>query len=198
MSVDWTKLEFTGLWADAEAEYRKPGRYYHNIDHIRRMYFHAVKFGFEYDRDLDVAILCHDVIYDADPDKEARSAEWAYEHIHKWHWGWTGKIEQLILSTEDHEVELYRDNRLIMLDLADLADPIRRAFNYELIKAESMHLYGITDKQFAAANREFMKNLARNFTPEAVNGIGYYDFWDKILEGIWYTVECSEKILAKG
>lgn len=38
-----------------------------------------------------------------------------------------------------------------------------------------------------------MSKLAPNFTPKAVNGLGYQDTWDGILEGIWYCINESAR-----
>lgn len=196
--MHYTRLRDTPLWNDAVALYGEQHRYYHNTDHIRAMYKTAARLGFDYDYALDVAILCHDVIYDDQPDKEARSASWAYEKIVEHGMKWDGRIETLILSTINHVVGRNRDNRLIILDLYELANPMKRIVKYRKILEESKAVYGCTAEQFAKANMVFMANLAQNFTPEKTNGLGYHDFWDRVMEGCSYSVNESARILDRG
>lgn len=78
----WTALEDGHLWQKVEERMAFPvGRFYHNMNHIRRLYDVAAFIQLPYDYDLDLAILFHDVIYDRGPFKELRSIEFMNELI---------------------------------------------------------------------------------------------------------------------
>lgn len=151
----WSQIINTPLGQAARAVYESgPARHYHNWAHIERLYWHAEhSFGFDYDPELDRAILAHDVIYDAGADKEIRSADWLRAHAT----GPTAVAEKHILKTIAHTPS--DDNRMVHLDLADFLYPERIGPNLQLIAAESCALYGIDMDTFFAANAGFMTVL---------------------------------------
>lgn len=160
----WTNLEGTALWEAAKREYqRDPRRHFHNFDHVLRRYWHAEHtLGLRYDAQLDKAILAHDVIYDDAPEKERRSAEWLVEH---------DGLDNLdacrhIIATAAHEIRA--DNRMIILDLLDLADPKRRLTDRELIRTESIALYGIDSASFSRANASFFRSIEEAWSDTAI------------------------------
>ena len=154
---NWSRILDSRIADLAKTEYDdNPDRRYHNWAHILRLYWHAAEtFHLPYDPDLDLAILTHDVIYDAADDKEKRSVAWLQEHAA----GPTAGAEYHILRTIEHRPTA-DDNRMILLDLADFLCPDRTGPNLDNIGAESMALYGITMPEFLHANMAVMKTLA--------------------------------------
>lgn len=154
----WTRLENTSLWTKAKAVYESdPRRLFHNWHHIERRYMHAeLTFGLPYDLELDKAILCHDVIYDEHPHKELRSALWLNENDP----GDSLSAMSHIMATANHAPGA--DNRMVLIDLADLMDRARIAPDRELVKGELTALYGISEKDFAAGNADFFRQMRRH------------------------------------
>jgi predicted metal-dependent HD superfamily phosphohydrolase len=75
--------------AAIEAAYATPPRAYHDYGHVQEVLRHydAVAFGpgWSRPREVRLAVLYHDAIYEAGRrDNEARSAELAVEHIARW------------------------------------------------------------------------------------------------------------------
>lgn len=164
MALPWTKLENTSIFEKAKKKYfSDPRRKYHNWDHILRLYYHAESTLYlDYDFHLDLAILCHDIVYDECPDKELRSIEWMKENFrlqldHD-------PVSDHITKTIDHNIT--HDNRMVLLDLLDLAFPMRREINKKLILEESKLLYGITDKEFSENNLKFFEKMKDNYSEE--------------------------------
>ncbi len=190
----WSRLEGTQIWTLAKAQYfSDPRRKYHVWDHVQQLYFHAEHtFRFEYDDQLDRAILGHDAIYDDLPEKERRSADWlmhndplstqtAYDHI---------------MRTAGHVPG--KDNRILLLDLADFIDFERTARNRALLEEESMELYGISRRDFAKANVKFLDIMASSYTPEALSGLPDWEreAFARISQGIEFSASLSRKAAA--
>jgi predicted metal-dependent HD superfamily phosphohydrolase len=77
------------MQADLEAAYAMPARAYHNFSHVRAVLQHCRAVadgpGWEHPREVQLAALYHDAIYDAGrSDNEARSAVLAREAIQRW------------------------------------------------------------------------------------------------------------------
>ena len=110
----WTALEDGHLWQKVSERMAFPaGRFYHNMDHIRRLYQVAALLKLPYDYDLDLAILFHDVVYNRGPFKELRSIEFMNSLI-----GRQDGAEYHIERTIFHR--LGGDYRMVLLDLFDL------------------------------------------------------------------------------
>lgn len=188
--VPWTALQDKPIWNKVIEQMQHPkGRHYHNMQHVLDLYNHAaVTFKLPYDPDLDLAILTHDVIYDAGPFKELRSIEWLDEQGEL-----TAGAEFHIRRTVGHHP--CGDFRMVLLDLADLAFIKKRQTNYELIRAESMELYNCTEAQFAFANWEFMSDLRENFVEDRLCCLNHqYKCWFRDIEaGIRWTIVESER-----
>jgi predicted metal-dependent HD superfamily phosphohydrolase len=77
------------MQADLEAAYAMPARAYHNFSHVQAVLQHCRAVadgpGWEHPREVQLAALYHDAIYDAGrSDNEARSAQLAREAIARW------------------------------------------------------------------------------------------------------------------
>lgn len=157
----WSKLEGTEIWKRAEAAYGEPeGRFYHSMDHVRRLYEIAEETGLVYTPVLDLAILAHDVIYDAQPRKEQRSANWLIAQNPKEFTRTEILAGAALINTTIYHYPCL-DNRLILLDLHDLGDPDIALVNRDLIAREADALYGVGREEFLTSNSAFMNGLAR-------------------------------------
>lgn len=179
-------------------------RKYHNWDHIEKMFFHArVTFEFNFDINLAVAILFHDAIYDNLSKKELRSAELFLEL-----YGIFGpldgvdpnKVNALILDTCGHNC-ISGDYRIIMLDLADLADPVATRINFDNIWTESFELSNmdmLSSNQVVYGTQgsiTFMQQLRQTVVTNKSMSSNYKDFWNKVISGIDSTIEWYTQIL---
>lgn len=186
MTTPWTRLEDTPLWTSARLAHDIPaGRHYHGFHHPLAMYAHAENtFGIGHDPALDKAILLHDVIVDGKLVPERRSVEWAFSR---------GVIDEavhdMIMRTVDHAPG--RDNRLVLLDLADFTvDDLRRR-NTELLMKEAADLSGTTPEEFLEGCHAYLSALHDRIR----SGVGNVPDWsdaaafDAVSEGIARTIE---------
>lgn len=138
-------------------------RYYHNFDHVIRMYQHAAEtFGFSYDRALDLAILTHDVVFDSSGDRELRSIKWLRDHLP------LGKDDPdyeaaavMIETTIEHR--LTQDPRLVLLDMADFIDPDVSDQNTELLRKEAQSLHSIHGTGFVISCERYLGQMISRF-----------------------------------
>ncbi len=96
--------------AELEAAYAQPPRAYHNFGHVQALLRHYAEVaagpGWQQPREVALAVLYHDAIYEAGrADNEARSAQLAASAIERWLPGEgidTGRVVQLIELTARH------------------------------------------------------------------------------------------------
>lgn len=192
--MHWTRLEGTQLWTKAKACYDSdPRRLFHDWHHIERRYMHAeLTFGLEYDAELDKAILSHDVIYDHLPYKELRSAIWLNENDPE------DSLAAMshIMATANHAPGA--DNRMVLIDLADLMNPARIVPDRMLVKQEIMALNGITEMQFAAGNADFFRQMHRHLGDPILAGLPKWEreAFVKIRAGVETIIKISEAEMA--
>lgn len=192
--LGWSRILDTDLGRAARAAYTAdPARSYHNWDHVLRLYWHAENtYQLPYDPDLDKAILAHDVIYDACPDKEIRSADWLSAQ--------SGADETAagahIAKTIAHQPS--DDNRMVLLDLADFLHPELVTVNLDKIATEAQALYGITEAQFLSANKAFMTQLIAQISDRQGKDLSEEDaaWFDKILVGMRLSIDLVTQRLA--
>lgn len=170
------------------------GLEYHSGIHIQSGYNFFNQSAIGYDQELDIAWAGHDIIYDNKPYKERRSADYVVSLIDELGYNYldTDLIWNLIMATEKHEIDEELEEKdlayyIIAADLNDLAYPDRVLTNFELIKKESMRLYGISDTQFAQANLDFMQGLHNRLYGQLLT--------KKHTDGISKTMELARKIL---
>ncbi len=190
--MTWTRLENTPIWRAAKATYdADPRRRYHTWDHVQRLYHHAEHtLNLQYDRDLDLAIMAHDVIYDEHPDKELRSAEWLKAMMG------TGyqRAYDIVMQTFNHTLVHEGDNRIVLLDLADLSIPERVISNHQQVMDEFIALYGIDEAAFNAGNVAFFTEFADRFDPNALpQGSVEKDLALKIHAGMLETIRMASQ-----
>lgn len=204
MTPDWSKLIDTPMGnyvlnrMDSNPDLR-----YHNSRHIKLMYIAAESKGFEYDADLDAAILWHDAVYDDKPFKEERSVDLFLETVRTHDWAENlnvDKVVDLILTTKHHAIDKETDARLIMLDLDGLAHYNTAYDNAWDILAESMNLYKISKYEAAEAGAKFLLNLYSTIMDNrlVVLNSGRWDqeneFWTSVSAGIERTVVMYQTI----
>lgn len=148
------------------------GRAYHNWGHIQQVLWHA-EYTYEYPFDLALckAILTHDVIYDAEPDKELRSAQWLMDNDTKGDSTW--EAVQHIMKTVDHRIT--DDNRMVLCDLGDMMHPRWTANNFSKIFVESQTLYKRGPKEIAEASLEVMDKLRNQYADNKIQACTPHD-----------------------
>lgn len=198
----WSQEQFRPLGIMAKVFYNSdPRRYYHNVDHIERMIWHAENtFDYDYDPTLDAAIWGHDLIYDNYKDKELRSKQALIGIINalnpnheNYHGIDIAMAGDMIMDTATH-INTRDDERIICLDLADLSLPNKVTENYQYIKQEAMELNNITERQFAEGSLKFMLELKMRVTFNSAKST-IPDFWKDVIRGIDQTIEMSRKIV---
>jgi hypothetical protein len=187
----WSKLLNVGVGIIAKDYYDLNRCQYHNWQHILDCYQYLEQNSVAYSKDLDYAVLHHDIVYDQWPNKEARSAGFVttkYPDV-------TGAIEP-IMATVDHNIrgrsEIAR--WMIRADLHQLADLKLAAANYVKIMNESTDLYDIDLQTFARNNQQFMQGLKKT----VINNYAEDNdqFWLDVLRGIDLTMQISSAMLS--
>jgi predicted metal-dependent HD superfamily phosphohydrolase len=194
-SMTWSKLINTELGQKAKARYgHEPYRRYHNWDHVQRLYWHAENtLGLAYDPALDQAILAHDVIYDAQGNNEIRSADWLYDNAPDA----LPQAGDMILRTIDHAPDA-ADNRIVLLDLLDFADPAKRLENSRVIEEELCAIHGMSSETYHRASIGFLSGLAERLSDEELAIVPAADLphFIAIRRGIEASVDRSKELLA--
>lgn len=196
----WSNIINFGVGIIAKDYYDINGCQYHNWQHILDCYSYLEKSNIPYSRELDWAVLFHDIVYDNQPEKEKRSADFFVQTITPFddNGGLLNKKEQqlvyeIIMSTATHECSRGPDkdliNAMIRADLHQLTNPSRVVSNYSKILNESVKLYKIDETEFAKNNLLFMEKLEETVT-ENYN-LEYDKFWTDVLSGIRLTQDIS-------
>lgn len=193
----WSRILETPIGRLAEANYTSDlRRSYHNWTHILRGYEHAEALGFEYDVNLDLAWLGHDWVYDEHPEKELRSIE-DLQEVYSQYGPIEGvdmdKVAALIETSISHAST--DDDRLIMMDLADLTDKTATALNFEKLQREANSLYGSEPHEFAQATSAFMSKMRYTIMENIRKSDG--TFWSLVLRGVDQTIRMSEDLLER-
>ncbi len=172
---------------------------YHNMDHVDAMYAYLAETNEDYDEALDWAILFHDAVYDAQPEKERRSAELFTNLVKTFDGcvlGDAGKerVVELIMSTVDHVVTKPSMSPIIRADLAGLANPLNTFWNYSKIMLESKNLYGVTEYDFAIANVKYMQKLRNSVNLNWSKDGQHARFYSAVKRGINQTINISKML----
>ncbi|MFD1770596.1 HD domain-containing protein [Sphingobacterium suaedae] len=125
-----------GLWSELVDAYGNPGRYYHNLTHIRHMLSEAESARDtinDYDS-LLLAVFYHDVVYDpTSTTNEENSVRFAKRHLLQLHVGTDQLhvVEAHILATKNHQQSTVADRNILLdVDLAILGQPWPRYYIY--------------------------------------------------------------------
>jgi predicted metal-dependent HD superfamily phosphohydrolase len=164
------------MQADLEAAYAVPPRAYHGYPHARAVLQHcqavAAGPGWQRPREVQLAALYHDAIYDAGrSDNEARSAALARAQIERWLPGAgvdVARVEALILLTARHgtltaaDLDGDPDAALFLdCDMAILGAPaeVFDAYDRGIAEEYAGHVPGFL---FRLNRRRFLKHLLRS------------------------------------
>ncbi|WP_421569826.1 hypothetical protein [Stenotrophomonas sp. PD6] len=164
------------MQADLEAAYAMPPRAYHGYPHVRAVLQHCQAVaegpGWRRPREVQLAALYHDAIYDAGrSDNEARSAALARAQIERWLPGAgvdVAQVEALILLTARHgtltaaDLDGDPDAALFLdCDMAILGAPadVFDAYDRGIAEEYAGHVPGFL---FRLNRRRFLKHLLRS------------------------------------
>jgi predicted metal-dependent HD superfamily phosphohydrolase len=197
--MNWSRIQDTDLAVKAHtvlSDNELYGCSYHNGWHVKEMYYYLQKTEEPYDEALDWAVLFHDVVYDNQPDKEARSAEKFVEMANKYdgcNLDFLDMIRALsmIHSTQNHLCENEEHSAIIRADLHGLVDPVTAFYNYSLILKESLMLYQIDERTFADNNIQFMTGLYDRVEKNKELDSEHREFYKKVHQGIVSTINLS-------
>lgn len=191
--MQWSKIdEETKEYETAWTWYNK-SLAYHNLQHIAECYDFLDRMNVPYDKDLDCAVLFHDVIYDNEPLNEKRSADFVLERFPE-----QTKAAEIILATAHHKITSDMDEPtrwMIRADLHALASVHTVVINYGKIMAESMYLYDVSSKEFALKNLGFMSKLRETVANNSkIDSEEHIQFWKDVHRGINLTINLSNLI----
>jgi len=195
----WTQILHTEL-ADVCMDMIEDNKLtYHNLDHVEAMYQYLADTNEDYDEALDWAVLCHDLVYDHLPDKEARSAEVFIRQAGIFDGcvlGDQGKdrVVKLILATQDHRVLEPYQSPIVRADLSGLADPVTVFTNYGALLLESKALYRVDERAFAENNIKFMKKLKISVAQNKTKDWQHAEFYSSVQSGINMTINISKML----
>jgi predicted metal-dependent HD superfamily phosphohydrolase len=206
--MSWSKIQHTELarqavgiivcntfdnYTDVQAEIVL---HYHNMQHIHSMYAHLEDGNHPYDESLDWAVLFHDIVYDAKPNKELRSAL-LFMQLAASVPGCTLDEEgrlcvfKMIMNTERHE---NTSCALVQADLHQLTNSVQTFKNFVAIMQESMALYSIDELNFAISSELYMQALLQriqhNMPPNS-------RFWQQVEVGIQHTIQLAKIVQGK-
>ena len=202
----WSRIKNTELELEAYIimnENAINGCEYHNNDHIEDMYKYLHDTNEPYDESLDWAIMFHDVVYDAEPEKEARSAELFFELVKEYRGcnldtNGIDRVQFLIMETKMHvvtnEAYLKGSSAIIRADLHALANKAEAVKNFVKIMNESMSLYDCTIEEFTESNIAFMTGLRERVASNILVDKEHEMFYNELLVGIDLTIRLAEAI----
>jgi predicted metal-dependent HD superfamily phosphohydrolase len=180
---------------------------YHNWEHVASMYQYLADTNEPYCESLDYAVLFHDIVYDALPNKERRSFEMLKamandpeeNHYFKTPINYA-LVEQLIMATETHNVsadDIPQVSAIVRADLHGLTDPLTTAQNFSNILTESIGLYSCSMDEYYAATDDFMKGLAGRVFYSAILDFKHEQFYSDVLDGIDLTCRLAAAMISK-
>jgi len=165
----WDALLETPLADKAQAQMdSQPGLLFHVWDHPKNLVWHAKHtFEFPFDLALGKAVVAHDVIYDALPNKELRSAQWLLANDTQG--PTTYKAFEHIMKTADHRVT--DDNRMVLLDLANFMFPKATHEDFYKVFMESVNLYKVSPAVVIDAASEHLSKMHDNYADNHLSGL---------------------------
>ena len=202
----WSRIKDTALELEAYIlmnENAIQGCEYHNNNHIEDMYKYLHDTNEPYDEALDWAVLFHDVVYDKEPEKEARSAKLFFELVQEYRGcnldvNGIDRVQFLIMETATHEVTdpayLKGSSAIIRADLHALASRTESTRNFVKIMNESMRLYDCSVEEFASGNIAFMTGLRERVSSAILVDKEHEMFYNEIINGIDLTIRLAKAI----
>jgi predicted metal-dependent HD superfamily phosphohydrolase len=205
--MNWTRITDTELGQKAWDILDVSDCEYHNGWHVLKMYNYLHETNEPYDESLDWAVLFHDIVYDAKPEKELRSAKMFVQMVEqfagcKLRAAEQGRVYSLIMRTVDHTVipEVKGSSAIIRADLHGLTNPVEAFINYYSILNESVCLYNIDEKTFAENNIRFMggnplggddRGLYGRVEKNMETDPDHREFYKEVKRGIVSTINLS-------
>ena len=200
----WSRIKNTELELKAYIltnENAINGCEYHNNNHIEDMYKYLHDTDEPYDEALDWAVLFHDIVYDAEPEKEARSGRTFVKMIEKFRGcnlrlSDQARVHSLIMRTVDHKVllKIKGSSAIIRADLHALANKAEAVRNFAKIMNESMSLYDCNIEEFAESNIKFMTGLRERVASNILVDKEHEMFYNEVLVGIDITIQLAKAI----
>lgn len=193
----WSRLQLTSFGEIVRTQMNTNNTAYHNWSHVNDCYSFLEKNNVPYDADLDMAVLFHDSIYDADPDKELRSWEFCEATLND---AWmhpvdlnTERVKHMILSTYGHKLDA--DNVwMLKADLSGLTNPGTTLMNYMLLAHEAKFLYGVDDEASAQGSIKFMTAFRETMLDNFEKSCGD-PFWDQVADGCDNTIAVAKMFI---
>ena len=205
--MNWSRIQNTELAVEAYLlmnENEISGCQYHNNDHIDAMYQYFEYTNEPYDEALDWAVMYHDVVYDAEPEKESRSANLFFEMSKKYRGcnldtNGVDRVQFLIMETETHKVTkdvyLKGSSAIIRADLHAFTSNVNTINNFAKIMNESVALYECSIETFAENNIKFMNELHQRMAINILNvGEDEKQFFYDVQKGINLTIRMAQAI----
>lgn len=173
---------------------------YHNNQHLVDMYNYLLSTNEPYSKGLDLAVLCHDIVYDNEPDKEERSVQWMLDNViyandNEFSLEDIELASYNIQSTITHIVELPTDSPIIRADLHGFTQTDTVLTNYIKLKAEANNLYNHSELVFAEKQMAFLEGLANRVNKNILLDSEHSAFWEQVVRGIWLSIKISEGII---
>jgi len=206
--VQWSRIQDTALAYVARAKIDgntdQLGLEYHNWDHVSSLYKYLADTNEPYNEALDWAVLFHDIVYDAQTEKEFRSAKMFVEMVDQFDGcrlspSEQGRVYSLIMRTVDHIVHpsVNGSSAIVRADLHGLADPVQTMRNFINIMDESCALYSIDPKTFAENSVKFMTALYERVSKNVQLDEKHSEFYKSVLNGIDLTISLAEAVKGK-
>jgi hypothetical protein len=164
------------------------------MDHVIRLYEWAEDFDLPYSRALDLAILCHDVIWDENPDKEMRSIHWMMEQLVDGDPD-AYRASRYIETTIDHDID--EGCELIFLDLADFSRPEFASDLSKLVVLEYSIFYSRSASDSIKGCADYLRHLYKILElPEtATLPVGFPARLDMIKSGVTHCARKLENLI---
>lgn len=203
--MSWSQIQDTLLATEAYVlmnENEINGCEYHNNSHIEAMYQYLEDTNVPYDEALDWAVMFHDAVYDAEPEKESRSARLFVVMCDRYS-GFNlrpseqARVHGLIMRTRTHELSHNAkedEKAIIRADLHALTDKVQTANNFVKIMNESMNLYGCNVEEFARNNISFMQKLKETMMLNILVDNENESFYNSAIEGIDTTRKLAQAL----
>jgi predicted metal-dependent HD superfamily phosphohydrolase len=196
--MNWTKIADTELGSAAWDILDYSDCEYHNGCHVLAMYEYLHKTDEPYDEALDWAVLFHDIVYDALPEKELRSAKIFVKMVSEYSGcelspSTQAQVYSLIMRTTDHAVHasVVNSSAIIRADLHALTSPLDTFYNFQSIMDESMNLYNINEVTFVDNNIKFMGGLYDRVQKNMETDPDHREFYKQVMRGIVSTMNLA-------
>lgn len=175
---------------------------YHTWFHVLDIYEWLYQNSIPYDEALDWAVIGHDLIYDAEPDKEIRSADYLFDLMkieNRFSKESMSRVYDIICSTKDHLVLIDEPLSSIMIrgDLHQLTDPGKTISNFVAINQELQNLYPGLDRHVISKHGLlFMEDLKKRIIENILErDPEHEEFYWNVIKGIDQTINMHKSIV---